>query len=487
MGMKHQQMKLGRVVQAGFGSIFVIMLGIGVTSKFSLNRLVESNKWVAHTLTVEQKLEDITTLLLNSETGQRGYILTEEEAFLEPYNQAQADFEESFHSLRELIQDNPEQVRRLDAVYEKAQEKMAGVTSTIQMTQNGKRNEALAIIRSQQGKRVMDEIRAQIAEMKAVEEALLDQREATARQAAAFANGVSLGGTLIAIALGSGVLAFIARSVIKPINEVSNAIASSSNEIACTVEQQERTANQQSVSVNETTSTMEELGASSQQSAQQAETAASSAQRVLGLTQEGNQAVERTLTTMVNLTEKVGNVADQIVRLSEQTNQIGSISSLVSDLANQTNMLALNAAVEAVRAGDQGKGFAVVAAEIRKLADQSRLSAEKINALVADIQAAINSTVMVTDESSKTAQQGADVTQQTAAVFNNVTDSVSTIVMNVQQISLNAKQQAAAVQQVLLAMNSLNVAARETASGITQTRTSTHQLNDAARQLQSVV
>ncbi|MBD1911460.1 MULTISPECIES: CHASE3 domain-containing protein [unclassified Leptolyngbya] len=485
--MKHQQMKLGRVVQAGFGSIFVIMLGIGVTSKFSLNRLVESNEWVSHTQTVEQNLEDITTLLLNAETGQRGYILTQQLDFLEPYNGAQENFEESFQELRDLIQDNPEQVRRLDAVYDHAQQKMEELANTIELTQSGKRDEALELIRAQTGKQLMDEIRAQVAEMKEVEEELLDQREATANQAAAFANAVSLGGTLIAIALGSGVLAFIARSVIRPINDVSNAIASSSNEIACTVEQQERTANQQSISVNETTSTMEELGASSQQSAQQAETAASSAQRVLGLTQEGNQAVERTLTTMAALTEKVGNVADQIVRLSEQTNQIGSISALVSDLANQTNMLALNAAVEAVRAGDQGKGFAVVAAEIRKLADQSRLSAEKINTLVADIQGAINSTVMVTDESTKTAQQGADVTQQTAAVFNNVTDSVSNIVMNVQQISLNARQQAAAVQQVLLAMSSLNVAARETASGITQTRTSTHQLNDAARQLQSVV
>jgi len=481
------QLKLGRVVQLGFGSILTIMLGIGVTSKISLDRLEHANYWVNYTHQIKKGLEDVNTLLLNAETGQRGYVLTENPDFLVPYNQAQEDFEERFRTLRELLQVNPEQIRRLDTVYENAQAKMEEMDTTIELTQDGKRDEALALIRAQEGKQLMDEIREVMAIMREIEEAFLQEREVTADQAAAFADAVSLGGTLLAIALGTGVLAFIARSVIRPINDVSNAIAASSNEIACTVEQQERTATQQSVSVNETTSTMEELGASSQQSAQQAETASSSAQRVLDLTQEGNQAVERTMATMTALTQKVGKVADQIVQLSEQTNQIGTISGLVSDLANQTNMLALNAAVEAVRAGEQGKGFAVVAAEIRKLADQSRLSAEKINNLVLDIQSAINSTVMVTDESTKTAQQGSEVTQQTAAVFNNVTDSVSNIVMNVQQISLNAKQQAAAVQQVLLAMNSLNIAARDTASGISQTRTSTHQLNDAARQLQSVV
>jgi len=101
---------------------------------------------------------------------------------------------------------------------------------------------------------------------------------------------------------------------------------------------------------------------------------------------------------MLTLTSRVDAVSAQITHLSEQTEQIGSISGLVADLANQTNMLALNAAIEAVRAGEQGKGFAVVAGEIRKLAAGSRESAEKIKWLVTDIQTAIRSTVIATEE-----------------------------------------------------------------------------------------
>lgn len=484
--MQHN-FKLGHIIQLGFGSVLCIMVGLGIISKVTTAKLISSSEWVTHTYEVEAKLTNIAKLLIDAETGQRGYILTNESQFLEPYNSATQVFDQTFDDIAKLIRDNPDQLRRLAEVRQLASERMAGFADTIEMTQEGKRQQAIALIATGAGKQQMDNIRAQLASMTQIEKDLLKQRETDATQAAAFANLVSLGGTLGAISFGLLVLAFISREIIRPIHQVANTIASSSNEIAATVEQQERSAAHQAVSVNQTTSTMDELSASAQQSAQQAETASSGAQQVLSLAGQGNQAVDRTLNNMDILTSKVSAVAEQIMRLSEQTNQIGSIAALVSDLANQTNMLALNAAVEAVRAGEQGKGFAVVAAEIRKLADQSKKSAEKINTLVSDIQASINLTVMATDESTKTVDQGTQVTQQTAEVFNYVSDAINNIVLNIQQISLNAKQQATAVQQVVQAMNTLNGAARETASGISQTRVSTHQLNEAIRTLRSVI
>lgn len=479
--------KLGRVVTFGFGSVFVVMVVIGIVSKFTTSKLVESNGWVSHTYQVEGGLEDITRLLVDAETGQRGYILTQKNDYLEPYNLSASNLDDTFDQVNKLIQDNPEQVARLNHVRQLAKRRMANFAETIELAQQGNRQQAINIISSGQGKEMMDEIRDKLTEMTQVEDRLLAERQETAKQAAFITDAVSLGGTTIAILFGSLVLLFIAREIVRPINQVASAIAASSNEIAATVEQQERTATQQATSVNETTTTMDELSASAQQSARQAETASSSAQQVLSLADQGNQAVVRTLEGMADLSQKVEAVSEQILRLTEQTKQIGSISGLVSDLANQTNMLALNAAVEAVRAGEQGKGFAVVAAEIRKLADQSKRSAEKINGLVNDIQSAINSTVAITDDSTRTAQQNSAMTEQTAEVFAHVTDAVNGMVLNIQQISLNAKQQATAVQQILQAMNALNVAAKETASGISQTRVSTHQLNDAAYRLQSVV
>ncbi|MBE9104962.1 CHASE3 domain-containing protein [Nostoc cf. edaphicum LEGE 07299] len=462
--------KLGRVVTFGFGSVFVVMVVIGIVSKLTTNKLVESNGWVSHTYQVEGDLEDITKFLLDAETGQRGFILTQKANYLEPYNTSVANFEKTFDEVNKLIQDNPEQVTRLNQVKQLAKDKMVELAETIELTQQGKRQEALNLILSNKGKQIMDEIRAKLAEMTQVEERLLADRQQTAKQAAYLADLVSLGGTTIAILFGSFVLFFIARGIVRPITQVANAIAASTTEIATTIEQQERTTMQQASSVNQTTTTMDELAASSRQSAEQAEASAAVARQVLllvdGRTQEGQFSKS-------SLREKVGDIAAQILHLSEQTNQIGTISTLVSDLATQTNMLALNAAVEAVRAGEHGKGFAVVAAEIRKLADQSKRSAEKINVLVLDIQKSTNSTVIVTDEGTKTVEK--------------IVDAIKTIAVNGQQISLTSNQQAIAVQQVVEAMNSLNIAARETASGISQIKVSTQRLNDGAQELKAVV
>lgn len=479
--------KLGRVVTFGFGSVFLVIVVIGIVSKFTTNKLLESNAWISHTYQVERNLDDITKLLLDAETGQRGFILTQKANYLEPYNTSVANFEETFDKANKLIQDNQEQVTRLNQVKQLAKDKTAELAETIALTQQGKHQDAMTLILSNKGKQIMDDIRAKVAEMKQVEARLLVERQQTAKQTVFLADLVSLGGTTIAILFGSLVLFFITREIVRPITEVANAISSSSNEIAATIEQQERTITQQAISVSETTTTMDELSASAQQSAQQAENSSNSAKQVLTLANQGNQALTRTLEGMAVLSHKVSAVADQMLRLNEQTKQIGSISGLVSELANQTNMLALNAAVEAVRAGEQGKGFAVVAAEIRKLADGSKESAAKINRLVIDIQSAIKSIVVMTDESAKTSDQGAEMTKQTVEVFTNVTDAVNGMAVNIQQISLNAKQQSAAVQQIAQAMNALNAAAKETASGISQTRVSTHQLNDAAKKLQTVV
>jgi len=150
-------------------------------------------------------------------------------------------------------------------------------------------------------------------------------------------------------------------------------------------------------------------------------------------------------------------------------------------------MLAINATVEAVRSGEQGKGFGVVAREIRRLADESKKSSAQINDLINDIKNAINKTVMVTDEGNKTLDNSLKLTEGTAETFNNVANAINSVVMSSQQIYLNTKQQAIAIEQVVDAMNVLNKGAAETASGITQSRVGTQTLNKAALNLKSLV
>jgi len=260
---------------------------------------------------------------------------------------------------------------------------------------------------------------------------------------------------------------------ISTIKNVESAISTTTVEISSTIEEQERLATHQASAVNQTTTTMDELGASSRISAEQAEAASQGAREVLTLVNGSYHTDRSAFMEGASLLQRVRQITEQIVQLSEQTNQIGTISTLVSDLANQTNMLALNAAVEAVRAGENGKGFSVVASEIRKLADQSKKAAERIHGLVVDINNSTSSTVMVTDEGRKTVE--------------TVAEAINKIAVNSQQISLTSKQQSVAIQQVVEAMNNINQGALQTATGISQTKSGTQKLKEAANELKSVV
>jgi methyl-accepting chemotaxis protein len=284
-----------------------------------------------------------------------------------------------------------------------------------------------------------------------------------------------------------GLIIYGSRQIASTLDKFTNNIAQSSDDIASKVERQETVANEQAGSVSQTTSTVDLLGETSRRSAVQAEESAKSASTALSLAETGAETVEQTRVGMESLKERVREIAEQIINLSEQTEQIAGVSELVGDLANQTNMLALNAAVEAARAGEYGKGFGVVAGEIRKLADQSRKSADKIKNLVTDVQAAMNSAVMVTDEGKKTAESSIELALGTAESFIGVKDAINNVFANTSQISEAAKQQAVGIQEILAAVNALNLGAMDTAADMGDVKVSTVQLKKSAEELRAIV
>ncbi len=318
------------------------------------------------------------------------------------------------------------------------------------------------------------------------------RREQRRSRSQAQASGTSLlWGALGGILVGAVVAAWIANNasldISSRIKNAVDALSSTSSEIAASVTEHERTASIQAASVSETTATMDELDASFQHSGEIADAAAERASEALKLAEEGNRSVRHTVHGMESVRDKVAVIAEQILRLSEQTSQIGNITILVSDLANQTNLLALNAAVEAARAGEHGRGFAVVASEIRKLADQSKQSADRIRELVGDVQNATNATVMATEEGTKTVQASIERSQVAARAFDELAHSLDTLYESAQQSSLGIRQQIAAVRQVVEAMDSVNAGARETASGIGQTKVGVDRIQDTSAELRSIV
>ena len=292
----------------------------------------------------------------------------------------------------------------------------------------------------------------------------------------------------VIVVLGLILGPIISKSITRPLSETVNALSTASIQLASTIEEHERTAMNQSAAVNQTTTAMDELDASFGQTAEVVRAAAERVQQSVAVATEGIKIVRLLQDGMLDLKEKVGTTfAGQILSLSEKTAQISAITNQVGDLAIQTNMLALNAAVEAARAGEHGKGFAVVAAEIRKLADASRKSAERINALVDDIQRATNATVMATEESTRTVEKAIQRAKATVDAFNELRDASNSAADSAQQTLLTVPQQVTAVKQVLESMDALSTGSRETASAIGQSRIGSETLREAVEQLKSTI
>ena len=182
----------------------LLALSIVATSWF-IARLASGNASIRQTLAVESRLADVLSLLQDAETGQRGYLLSGEESYLEPYRHALTALEHDFGALATAIAASGPQHEALRGLQRIAGDKLTELRTTIERYRQGRPAEALALVRAGTGKALMDRARATIARMKALEERLAVQRQAELeRDGQWLRTGVV---SAILLMLGLGVLA----------------------------------------------------------------------------------------------------------------------------------------------------------------------------------------------------------------------------------------------------------------------------------------
>src|SRR5476649_2070570 len=158
-------------------------------------------QWVSHTVQVKDQLEKVLSLLTDVETGQRGYLLTENTNFLAPYEKAVKEIPGQSRNLALLIADNPKQVAAAAHLQGLIEDKLAIAAETLSVAAQGKFSDAVQMVKTGRGKLVMDEIRPQLDIMMAEENRLLVVREITFNSQVKFQNNLMTGLVSMDIAL----------------------------------------------------------------------------------------------------------------------------------------------------------------------------------------------------------------------------------------------------------------------------------------------
>ncbi len=158
-------MKFRTQLIIGNGATLFMLLIIGILVFYSVKSLLENAKWVEHTYKVIGKANQLLGYMVDQETGMRGFAVSGDEEFLEPYNSGKVSFDALVKELKVTVSDNPPQVERLNSIEKQAIDWRTKIAEDyIEIRNSIKEGEDLeseihSIIKSGIGKKTMDEIR----------------------------------------------------------------------------------------------------------------------------------------------------------------------------------------------------------------------------------------------------------------------------------------------------------------------------------------
>ncbi|HAN19110.1 MAG: hypothetical protein A2X13_02550 [Bacteroidetes bacterium GWC2_33_15] len=239
----------------------------------------------------------------------------------------------------------------------------------------------------------------------------------------------------------SGVL----KKIIIDLKNNADNLVSASQQMNSASQELSQGANEQASSIEEVSSTMEQVSSNIEQNTK-------SAQQTEKVSLEANTQLKDVAEKAKEAIDANKNIADKIT--------------IINDIAFQTNLLALNAAVEAARAGEHGKGFAVVAAEVRKLAENSKVAAEQIVNL---------------------AHTALKMTQTAGEVMIDTIPKIEKTSKLVQEIAAASIEQNNGVSQVNNTIQQLNNITQQNASSSEELATTAEELSGQAEQLMDII
>jgi methyl-accepting chemotaxis protein len=267
------------------------------------------------------------------------------------------------------------------------------------------------------------------------------------------------------------------RSMITNVQCSAEQVAASSEELTASAEESAHAVNQVASSimdvaqgsdrqltiVNESSAGVEQLSAGIQQVAAKTHHMSLKAEQTATSAKHGSEAIEAVIHQMLQVEQTAEKSAEVVTKLGARSQEIGQIVDAIAGIAGQTNLLALNAAIEAARAGEHGRGFAVVAEEVRKLAEQSERATKQIEHLISEIQMDTDEAVQAIHAGTQEVQKGNEVVNLAGQSFNDISNLVEEVSSQIQDISASIQQISGSSQHIVIAVHNIADISKENA------------------------
>jgi methyl-accepting chemotaxis protein len=255
-------------------------------------------------------------------------------------------------------------------------------------------------------------------------------------------------------------------SVVQDVNQAGSRVNESVQQIAAAVLQLEATISEQAASTSEVSSTSTEILATARDLARTVDNVSRIAGNTATSADAGLSALQQIHATMDKLTAATEGLANNLQSISAKTRDVDEVIVAITKVANRTNLLSLNAAIEAERGSNGAGAFSIVSLEIRKLADQTAASALDIEALIKEMQSAVQAGVTAVE-------QHAQQTRWSSGAVNDLSTMLAAIIQNSREVApqfeaVNSgmQAQAQAAGQITNAIAHLRDAAQQTRGSV---------------------
>ncbi|WP_032120495.1 methyl-accepting chemotaxis protein [Clostridium amazonitimonense] len=267
------------------------------------------------------------------------------------------------------------------------------------------------------------------------------------------------------------------------LSSVSEEIASSSQNVAEVINEIAKGTGSQSEDLINITEILDDFSYKLSQMVKEIQDLDSNARKIILMANNSSGEMDKLNQSVTNVGDLFKTFSGKVIGLGKDVNEINDITGIINNIAEKTSLLALNAAIEAARAGESGRGFSVVADEIRKLAEQSKASSEKISTLISGISKGadtiVEDSVGIDDELIRQV----NIINNSISSFKEIIEEINEVIPKIETIKSSAEGIDRDKDDILVKVDGVSRVALEVSASSEEIAASSEEMNASTEEV----